>query len=69
MKYYKYKTLQGDTFDMIALDFYGDEKYASNIIQSNPDLASTIIFEAGVTLNIPVIEDTASSTLPPWRSS
>lgn len=66
MTYRIYKTLQGDTFDVISLDFYGDEKYASAIIDANPAYIRTIIFDAGVELKIPVLADTAT-TLPPWR--
>ena len=63
-----YTTVQGDTFDMVALRFYDEEKMASAIIQANPDYCDTLIFEAGVELKIP---ETASvslpETLPPWR--
>lgn len=66
-KFYQYETLQGDTFDMIALDFYNDESLASEIIKSNPEYCSTIVFDAGIVLLIPIIEETAPSTLPPWK--
>lgn len=58
----------GDTFDLLALWYYADEKMASAIIQANPDHCDTLIFEAGVTLTIPdVSAATAPETLPPWR--
>lgn len=64
----KYTTVAGDTFDLLALEFYDDEKSASAIIQANPDYCDVLIFEAGVVLSIP---DEASvalpETLPPWR--
>ena len=66
MIYRNYRTLQGDTFDAISLDFYGDEKYASAIIDANPAYLKTIIFDAGVELKIPILAD-AAVTLPPWR--
>lgn len=69
LEYWIYKTLHGDTWDAIALDFYNDEKYASTIIQANPNYIGTIIFEAGIELKIPIIDDTAASTLPPWRTA
>lgn len=65
--YYKYETLQGDTFDMIALDFYNDEKYASTIIQANPEYCDAIIFDAGINLKIPIIDEQTPETLPPWK--
>ncbi len=62
------KTVEGDTFDGLALEFYNDEKQASLIIQANPDFCDTLIFEAGAALRIPIVEDVAlPETLPPWR--
>ena len=61
-------TAEGDTFDALALDYLGDEKLASAIIQANLDFCSTLIFEAGVSLVIPDITAvTYPETLPPWR--
>ena len=63
-----YKTIEGDTFDLLALAFYNDEKLASTIIQANPDYCDTLIFEAGVSLFIPDAATVAyPETLPPWR--
>lgn len=64
---YKYKTIQGDTFDAIALDFYGEETLSSAIMLYNPDYINVLVFGAGVELLIPVIDAAAPSTLPPWR--
>lgn len=61
-------TVQGDTFDALALEYYDDEKQASVIIQANLDHCDTLIFEAGVELVIPdKAEATPPATLPPWR--
>lgn len=63
-----YKTIEGDTFDQLALAFYNDEKLASTIIQANPDHCDTLIFPAGVSLTIPdEVSVTMPETLPPWR--
>ena len=62
-----YMTVQGDTFDMIALDYYNDEHLAMTLAQANPDYAGVIVFDAGVRLRIPVIEQAAASSLPPWK--
>lgn len=65
---HEYVTVEGDTFDMLALIFYKQEKLASVIIQANPDYCDTLIFEAGITLVIPdVAEVTMPESLPPWR--
>ena len=62
------KTVEGDTFDRLALEFYDDEKQASLIIGQNLDHCDVLIFEAGVELRIPVVEDVElPETLPPWR--
>lgn len=62
------KTVQGDTFDSLALIAYDDEFKASLIMQANPDYCGTLIFDAGVTLRIPVLDGAeAAATLPPWR--
>lgn len=64
-----YTTAGGDTFDSIAFDYYTEEKLASVIIQANPAHAGVIVFDAGVELAIPVIEEDAETpdTAPPWR--
>lgn len=61
-------TVDGDTFDALALQYYDDEKLASEIIRSNPDYCDVLIFEAGVVLSIPETSTiTMPETLPPWR--
>ncbi|WP_422447798.1 tail protein X [Thermoanaerobacterium sp. DL9XJH110] len=65
--YFEYITMQGDTFDMLALDAYNDEFKAHLIIQANPQYASVLVFDAGVKLKIPIIEQEAAATLPPWK--
>ena len=63
-------TVNGDTFDALALWYYNDEKQASAIIQANLDYCDTLIFEAGISLVIPDEAEVAPpETLPPWRRS
>lgn len=63
-----YTTSEGDTFDMLALSFYGAENKASVLIQANPDLGGVLIFDEGMRLTIPDAAPTTSpTTLPPWR--
>lgn len=62
------QTIEGDTFDKLALEYYNDEKQASLIIRHNLDYCDVLIFEAGVELRIPVVDDVElPETLPPWR--
>jgi len=66
--YVEYLTAQGDTFDLLALRNYGEEQLTSILIKENPDYADVLIFEQGVLLKIPVIENVETpETLPPWR--
>lgn len=66
--YLEHTTVEGDTFDALALEYYDDEMAASQIIAANPDYCGTLIFEAGVVLRVPAIDRVeAPSTLPPWR--
>ncbi len=63
-----YITIEGDTFDSLALAFYNNERLASVIMQANPDHCGTLIFEAGIRLAIPEAAAVAApETLPPWR--
>lgn len=66
--YSTYITKGGDTFDSIAFDFYTDEKLASLIIQSNTRYADVLIFDAGIELFIPFVEENEETpgSLPPW---
>ena len=54
--YKEYTTREGDTFDALALDMYGDEKLAHYIIDFNPDHADVVIFGANVALRLPIVE-------------
>lgn len=66
--YTTYLTVEGDSFDLIALMQYDNEKLASYIMTANPDYSDVLIFEAGVELQLPVFGSVATpGTLPPWR--
>lgn len=64
---FEYTTMAGDTFDMIALDAYNDEFKAAEIIRANPQYAGIVVFDAGVTLWIPYLEEDVPDSLPPWK--
>lgn len=67
-KYIMYTTRAGDTFDLLAIAAYDDEKYASQIIAANPLYMDVLVFDAGVNLKIPVVaKSELPATLPPWR--
>ena len=63
-----HKTVKGDTFDALALQYFDEETLASEIIQANPDYCDVLIFDEGIELIIPDEPDVVfPETLPPWR--
>jgi phage tail protein X len=62
-----YTTVAGDMWDLISKKVFGDEKYMSDLMEANPDLASVLIFDGGVELVVPDVEISEASTLPPWK--
>lgn len=63
----KYKTINGDTWDIISKKIYGKEKYALQLMEANLDLLDNIIFEDGISIIVPEIDMNETSTLPPWK--
>lgn len=63
-----YKTIQGDTWDMIAFRAYGAgyESQVGEIMKSNVDLLDYFVFPAGIEVKIPELAEDAGD-LPPWR--
>ncbi len=63
-----HKTVEGETFDMLALRYYDEEKLASIIIQANPDYCDVLVFESVTEIIIPDAPAAIfPETLPPWR--
>ena len=54
-------------WDSIAKEQMGSEKYMSLLVSANENYSETIIFSAGVILNIPDIEKEIPQYIPPWR--
>ena len=66
--YKDYITREGDTFDALALEMYGEETLAHYIMDFNPDYSDVIIFGPNVALRLPIVENAETpETLPPWR--
>ena len=61
-----YTAKQGQTWDDIALEVYGDESYADFLMQNNYKLLDTLIFSAGETLNTPELIPVVEGDAPPW---
>lgn len=64
-----YTTKQKDTWDMIAKEVYGDEKYSGLLMENNYKYLDVFIFDSGIVLNVQELQNeiVADSTLPPWR--
>lgn len=56
-----YTTIAGDTWDIIAYKVYGDDKDFERIMDANLSHIDTLLFSAGVKLNIPT-EDENNTT-------
>ena len=66
-----YITKEGVRWDRIAFEAYGDANLMNTIIAANLDVDITEKLPGGITLQIPVLETTATipaeNLLPPWK--
>lgn len=73
-----YRCSGGETFDSIAFDIWGDEKYAADLLCANPEYCARQVFLGGEELHVPVVEISdeeevddgeivAEPTTAPWR--
>lgn len=73
MSEYGYQCAGGETWDSVALELWGDEKYASDLICANPKYSRKIVFTGGELLLLPVVEvpeneeDQALPQSAPWK--
>ena len=63
----EYRTKAGDTWDSIAYEQLGSEKYMGLLMEANPELIAYVVFDSGVSIQIPEVpkEDVADSAL--WK--
>ena len=62
-----YTTVQGDTWDKIAYDLYGDEAYMRYLVEANWKFLDFLVFPSGIVLNLPEIPDEPDEAWPEWR--
>lgn len=62
-----YTTVQGDMWDSIAYQFYGDTKYIGILFENNQDLLDIFVFSAGTKVYIPELPDEEDEDIPEWR--
>lgn len=63
----EYRTIQGDTWDMIAKKVYGAERHLDYLMANNFDLLDYFIFPAGIVVKVPELPAKMSEDLPSWR--
>lgn len=67
-----YRTVSGETWDLVAYKVYGSEKYFHSLIRSNPNLLHIAIFDANFPIIVPDVKEEfvteeAKKKLPPWK--
>lgn len=67
-EYLEYVTKDGDRWDLIAWEMYGDAGRMEPIIAANPSIPISRTLAGGLTLRIPIL-DTQSIVIemPPWK--
>lgn len=72
---YEYHTAANESFDGVALGIYGDEKYAADLMNANPDYCGQFVFNGGEVLQLPALDvptnnDEArfANTIAPWKT-
>ena len=63
----KYVTKQGDMWDCLAKRLYGDEHMLNLLLNANPEYCDTVVFGAGIVLDVPNHVSNRPNILPPWR--
>ncbi len=69
-EYIEHITKEGDRWDLIANEYYGDPTKYEPIIKANNRIPIIPVLPAGLTLLIPFDEEEETqdtSLLPPWR--
>lgn len=63
----EYKTIQGDTWDIISQKVYGHSLSMHLLIHANLDYIGVGVFSAGIKINVPEDETViAAVNKPPW---
>lgn len=67
-----YTTVSGQTWDEIALELYGEERYCDRLMDANRDKLDIFIFPDGIVLTLPdkdgLIKTNVASDYPTWRA-
>lgn len=64
----QHHTVAGEMWDKIAFVEYGSETLMQVLIHANPLYNQTVVFDAGVVLNVPQVSATTQLPAPPWKT-
>jgi phage tail protein X len=69
-QFIQHLTYAGERWDLLAWQYYGDPTKFSIIIMANAGVPIEPVFEGGVALAIPIIQQQNILTidLPPWKT-
>ena len=66
-----YKTVSGDTWDLISYKLYGSEQYFHQLMRANLNLLSIAVFDSNIPIIVPELDTNTKavdiSKLPPWK--
>jgi len=70
-QYILHVTTAGERWDLLAWQYYGDPTEYSPIIMANPNVPIEPVFDAGISIAVPLQQKSAAVTanLPPWKVS
>lgn len=69
-QFIQHVTFAGERWDVLAFQYYGDPTNYEVIISANPSVPIEPVFEAGIVIAIPIIQQQSvvTSGLPPWNT-
>lgn len=72
---YEYHCSANESFDSIARDVYGHERYAPDLMNANPEYCGATVFNGGERLKLPALEipkrngeAILANTIAPWKN-
>jgi phage tail protein X len=65
----KHISSNGDRWDLLAWNYYGDPTLFGPIVMANPNIPIEPVLAAGLTVVIPVLQKVSvvAADLPPWK--
>lgn len=70
-QYTEHLTIEGQRWDTVAYQAYGDAGAINGIIEANPTVPIEAVLPGGLRLLVPIVETVApeidDTILPPWK--